>query len=158
MLDCWVQWQITDFFFKIHISGPGDDTSAIFGLVGLDPSYFHTMIALGHISIPFMSQFGQISQKLAFGLVRIFGTCTSSGLPWKNLHWNFRSNFVGDFLYMWTGKEKILGQKVNVKFFTVGPYVPLALVRQTILKTRVLAKYIFLKYQQKTKPPPKLIH
>ena len=54
---------------------------------------------------------------------------------------------------MWTGKEKILGQKVNVKFFTVGPYVPLALVRQTILKIRVLAKYIFLKYQQKTKPP-----
>ena len=54
---------------------------------------------------------------------------------------------------MWTGQEKILGQKVNVKFFTVGPYVPLALVRQTILKKRVLAKYIFLKYQQKTKPP-----
>ena len=46
---------------------------------------------------------------------------------------------------MWTGQEKILGQKVNVKFFTVGPYVPLALVRQTILETRVLAKYIFLK-------------
>ena len=55
---------------------------------------------------------------------------------------------------MWTGQEKILGQKVNVKFFTVGPYVPLALVRQTVLKKRVLAKYIFLKYQQKTKPVP----
>ena len=54
---------------------------------------------------------------------------------------------------MWTGQEKVLGQKVNVKFFTVGPYVPLTLVRQRILKTRVLAKYIFLKYQQKTKPP-----
>ena len=132
------------FFCKTnHISGPGDDTSAIFGLVGLDPPCFHTMIALGHISIPFMSQFGQMSQKLAFGLVRIFGTCTSSGLPWKILHWNFRSNFLGDFLYMWTGQEKFLGQKVNVKFFTVGPYVPLALVRQTILKTRVLAKYIW---------------
>ena len=143
------------YFFckKNHISGPGDDTSEIFGRVGLDPSYFHTMIALGHISISFMSQFGQMSQKLAFGLVRIFGTCTSSGLPWKILHWNFRSNFVGDFLYMWTGQEKILGQKVNVKFFTVGPYVPLALVRQTILKKRVLAKYIFLKNQQKTKHP-----
>ena len=101
------------------------------------------MIALGHISISFMSQFVQMSQKLAFGLVRIFGTSTNRGLPWKILHWNFRSNFLGDFLYMWTGQEKILGQKVNVKFFTVGPYVPLALVRQTILKTRVLAKYIW---------------
>ena len=55
---------------------------------------------------------------------------------------------------MWTGQEKILGQKVNVKFFTVGPYVPLALVRQTILKKRVLAKYIYIfEYQQKIKPP-----
>ena len=90
-----------------------------------------------------MSQFVQMSQKLAFGLVRIFGTSTNRGLPWKNLHKNFRSRFLGEFLYLWTGKEKILGQKVNVKFFTVGPYVPLALVRQTILKTRVLAKYIW---------------
>ena len=49
---------------------------------------------------------------------------------------------------MYGSQEKILGQKVNVKFFTVGPYVPLALVRQTILKKRVLAKHIFLKYQQ----------
>ena len=56
---------------------------------------------------------------------------------------------------MYGSQENFLGQKVNVKFFTVGPYVPLALVRQTILKTRVLAKYIFLKYQQKTKPRPK---
>ena len=144
MLDCRVSSKSLIFFCKKnHISGPGDDTSEIFGRVGLDPSYFHTMIALGHISISFMSQFGQMSQKLAFGLVRIFGTSTNRGLPWKILHWNFRSNFLGDFLYMWTGQEKILGQKVNVKFFTVGPYVPLALVRQTILKTRVLAKYIW---------------
>ena len=61
MLDCRVHGK------KKHISGPGDDTSEIFGRVGLDQSYFHTMIALGHISISFMSQFVQMSQKLAFG-------------------------------------------------------------------------------------------
>ena len=56
---------------------------------------------------------------------------------------------------MWTGKEKILGQKVNVKFFAVGLYVPLALVRQTILKTRVLAKYI---WNINKRPNPKKIN
>ena len=74
-------WTVGSMAKKKHISGPGDDTSEIFGRVGLDPSYFHTMIALGHISISFMSQFVQMSQKLAFGLVRIFGTSTNRGLP-----------------------------------------------------------------------------
>ena len=65
----------------------------------------------------------------------------------------FAQIFWGTFYTCGQARKKILNQKVNVKFFTVGPYVPLALVRQTILKKRVLAKYIFLKYQQKTKPP-----
>jgi len=96
---------------KNHISGKGDETSEIFCRDGLDPSYFHTMIAFGHISISFMSQFVQMSKKLAFGLVRIFGTSTNRGQPWKSLHWNFRSTFLGDFLYMWTGQGKSFGPK-----------------------------------------------
>ena len=57
---------------------------------------------------------------------------------------------MGDFLYMWTGQEKILGQKVNVKFFTVGPYVPLALVRQTILKKREVELSLASRLSMKT--------
>ena len=26
-------------------------------------------------------------------------------------------------MYMWKNQEKILGQKINVKFFTVAPYL-----------------------------------
>ena len=33
-----------------------------------------------------------------------------------------RPNFQGEFLYMYGSQEKNLGQKVNVKFFTVDPY------------------------------------
>ena len=55
MLDCRVSSKSLIFFCKKnYISGPGDDTSEIFCRVGLDPSYFHTMIALGHISISFI--------------------------------------------------------------------------------------------------------
>ena len=69
----------------------------------------------------------------------------------------FLPKLSGEFLYMYGSQEKILGQKVDVKFFTVGPYVPLALVRQTILKKMIFGKMYFFLNQQKTKPSPKLI-
>ena len=42
--------------------------------------------------------------------------------PWKILHWVFRSNFFWESLCIYRTQEKILRQKVNVKFFTVDPY------------------------------------
>ena len=45
---------------------------------------------------------------------------------------------------MWTGKEKILGQKVNVKFFTVDPYSVGTRVSRTFFKiAQNSEKYIF---------------
>ena len=41
----------------------------------------------------------------------------------KNLTLAFSPKLSGELLYMYGGQEKILVQKVNVKFFTVDPYV-----------------------------------
>ena len=46
---------------------------------------------------------------------------------------------------MYGGQEKILGQKVNVKFFTVDPYVGGTGVPRTFLEMGKIQKNIFLK-------------
>ena len=46
---------------------------------------------------------------------------------------------------MYGDQEKILGQKVNVKFFTVDPYLVGTGVPRTFLKLGKIQKNIFLK-------------
>ena len=46
---------------------------------------------------------------------------------------------------MYGGQEKILGQKVNVKFFTVDPYLGGTGVPRTFLEMGKIQKNIFLK-------------
>ena len=60
-------------------------------------------------------------------------------------HWVFRPNFRGEFLYMYGSQEKIWGQKVNVKFFTVDPYSVGTGVPRPFSKFANYWKNIFLK-------------
>ena len=48
---------------------------------------------------------------------------------------------------MYGGQEKMLGQKVNVKFFTVDPYSVGTGVPRTFLEMGKIQKNIFLKIQ-----------
>ena len=52
---------------------------------------------------------------------------------------------------MYGSQEKILGQKVNVKFFTVDPYSVGAGVPRTFLELGKIQKNIFLKIKTSTK-------
>ena len=58
---------------------------------------------------------------------------------------NLKFNFLGEFLYMYGSQEKILGQKVNVKFFTVDPYSVGTGVPRPFSKFANYWKNIFLK-------------
>ena len=51
---------------------------------------------------------------------------------------------------MYGSQEKILGQKVNVKFFTVDPYSVGAGVPRTFLELGKIQKNIFLKIKTST--------
>ena len=37
------------------------------------------------------------------------------------LHWAFVPNLFWESLFMWGSQEKVLGQKVNEKFFRIDP-------------------------------------
>ena len=50
--------------------------------------------------------------------------------------------------YKWTGQEKILGQKVNVKIFTLDPFSVGTGVPRTFLELGKIQKNIFLKIKR----------